>query len=189
MTLIQRGQRAYLDSAVAVDSLTGAAAENANYTLDLSGGNAYLIIRQEIEATGGFPETLTNSLLEFRINGGSWTALTTSSSPVRINSTHACTSADAAVMGDILTTSAVSFLNMTFDNNGTHAGRTFNSAAHGETGTAVEFIAASFSHNDTVEFRYINAGQWDNIIVITIDKGAGISIPVVRNHLRNQGIG
>lgn len=179
MTWVQRGQRAFLDSAVAFDSLTGAAAENANYTLNLSGGDAYLIMRSELENDSGSSALGGDQGYQFRINGGTWNDLTTSSTGAKAASGHACTSSDNdGVTTNLLTTATGGFNYGFFDNNGGAPATWHDPGAHSELATAVLFVAADLSHGDTVEFRLKDATIWDNIVVVTVNKGTTASYSI-----------
>jgi hypothetical protein len=172
----QQGQRAYLDSAAAVDSLTGAAAENTGYTLDVSGGNAYLIIRTELEETAGGSGN-QNGNCEYQVNGGGYGSLTAATTDVKTNTGHACTTTDGTTIGNVLTTSTATFNSGgVFDNSAATGNVSFSGNDHAEFAHAVEFVATNLSDGDTVNIRIAGVAAWTNVITITISKTVNYTI-------------
>lgn len=169
----QQGQRAYLDSAAAVDSLTGAAAENANYTLDVSGGDQILIIRTEIEETNGAGGNQAGDL-EFSVNSTTvYNAVTTTSTEVQnANGSQSCTSTDGDTIGNLLTTSTATFQSGVgvYDDGGATGNMAMVASTHVEVAHAIKFIAANLNNGDIIRFRVAGIAAWSNIIQITISK-------------------
>lgn len=179
----------YNDGTEAGSTIIGSA--NTNPTLNT---DTIYLFRAGYHETAGNTWTNPNISLQYNHNGGGWNSVTTSSAPVQ-----AADSTNLTEQQD--TTQRITIF--TFASNNDSVSEDGNRSAlrpdpnndGAEVLYAFQIPSGEVTDSDTIELRLWDEANSDTLDVvnqtnptITVSEAAGISIPVVMNHLRNQGI-
>jgi|GEM_PF-6179581 len=165
--------------------------KNINQTLEV---DTIYLFRAGVHETAGTRKTNLNCQIQYNHNGGGFNAVGASSSVVQTVAT--ANIAD----GDDTTQRMTSFTyisnNNCFDEVDGVAGGTLDPNNNGaEMLWAIQILSADVADNDSIELKVVLSGGADldaynqtNPTITVNEPVGGISIPVVMNQLRNQGI-
>lgn len=166
---------------------------NTNPTLNV---DTIYLVRFGLEETSGNASKNTGPQLQYNHNGGGWNNATSLSSVVRIVTTTNIT--DGADTTQRITSFTFDATNEGFDElTGIAGGATTDLSNDGfEALWSIQILSADVADTDTIVLKIVNSNDGDADYdvynqtdpTITVSEAAGISIPVVMNHLRTQGI-
>lgn len=173
LTQTQRAFRLYEDGtesgSVAID------AENTNITRDLT-SDSNLQLRVGVQMDGGSGMSTDDYQLQYSLNGGAYTNVTSASSVVKGFNSASLT--DAASATQRLSAGSGSFIGGRVSEDGLADNFNFNVAFHGELLYSLTVVSASVSNSDTIDFRVIRNSSATGMTFtvtprITVSKGGG----------------
>lgn len=153
--VINAGFRAYQDNvAGGITSQTAIAAADTNWT-QATGAKFHVAMR--VTETAGGSANNYNYTLQYSLNGGTWTDISTTSPVQNVTPTN-CTTVNGASYGTTALSNGATVLATEYDTSGSSASNISLTSQSYEQTSCLRIDAAQVANNDTIRLRLTNNG-------------------------------